>query len=249
MMGFTFNNRHSSEFPGLHFKTKNLPLRSSLRVAEKIIPGRHGSIKFKNGFNDKPIELECTLTVSNLTLRRQLAREVAAWLNGEGKLIFDYELDKFYKAEVYAQIDLAIEGVTDKFPVFFVCAPFAYGEEMELQFEHDMIEIGPEHLGTTESFPIFRSLFIADTTEWKAAIDDYIYIRLVHNFKAGDVLEVDNTTGKITLDEGYGPYRILNKLDWTNSDFFSIPPGTVSTINITPLAKCDTTIKFTPRWL
>lgn len=129
MIGFSFRGRHSS--------TLNIGVRSvdrSLRPAKRDnsfnISGQHGSpFSGEELYENRPIKMILALINNeNWSELRGNAREVAEWLSGEGKLIFDDEPDKYYYATIkeYVGIEqihlLPVGGVEISFEAY----PFAY---------------------------------------------------------------------------------------------------------------------------
>ncbi len=124
--GFSFNGKHSSEF-GLYLKTINRPLLPDLRKREIIVPGRDGVYDFEgNTYENKLIELQCTIIKNKMTDLRQQARVIAGWLKNKGELRFDDEPDKYYVGRIYSSVPLENIVGTGIFTLTFDCEPFAY---------------------------------------------------------------------------------------------------------------------------
>ena len=96
MMGFTFNEIHSSFFD-IYIKTLNPPLPPTPRFKEVKVIGKDGSYKFPDGFEDIPIQVEIFL-LGNINVRREKLREIGTWLTGEHILRLDYDENVEYKA-------------------------------------------------------------------------------------------------------------------------------------------------------
>lgn len=150
MIAFSFKGRHSS--------TLNIGVRSvdrSLRPAKRDnsfnISGQHGSpFSGEELYENRPIKIILALINNeNWSELRDNAREVAEWLSGEGKLIFDDEPDKYYYATIkdYVGIEqihlLPVGGVEITFEAY----PFAYWilTTKELDFTWDEADI-PWHI-------------------------------------------------------------------------------------------------------
>lgn len=150
MIGFSFKGRHSS--------TLNIGVRSvdrSLRPAKRDnsfnISGQHGSpFSGEELYENRPIKMILALINNeNWSELRDNAREVAEWLSGEGKLVFDDEPDKYYYATIkeYVGIEqihlLPVGGVEISFEAY----PFAYWilTTKELDFTWDEADI-PWHI-------------------------------------------------------------------------------------------------------
>ena len=97
MMGFSFCGKHSSEFD-IIATSINRTLLPPKRLQQVTIPGRDGVYDTgKHNYNNRIIGVMITFPGGTYTLQalRKKAREVAYWLDGKGKLIFDVEPDKY----------------------------------------------------------------------------------------------------------------------------------------------------------
>ncbi|WP_066499865.1 phage tail domain-containing protein [Abyssisolibacter fermentans] len=164
MYGFTINNKHSSEF-GLYLKTKVFPALAEKRYTEEIIPNRDSSYKFENGYEDKIIELQCTLIESNYVLRRSKIRNIVQWLDNGGNLIFDYEKDKYYIVKLYKSINLEAVLSLDIFVITFTAYPFQYSTELKKHEVHvdGYTELNILNSGTYITTPIITIDGTADS--------------------------------------------------------------------------------------
>lgn len=207
------------------------------------VPGRQGSILFPGGLADRRIEIDCAFRGNKLPDLRIRAREIAAWLYTENReiLSFDDESEKYYRGKLAQAIDFEHLAVMGQFSLIFVCEPLAYGAEVLASFINDTATVNNQ--GTFESYPVFTVTFTAAAAEWKVILGAK-YVRVVHDFQIGDTLEVNCATGAVLINGA----RAMDKLDWQNSEFFTLPPGE-NTLTITPTSVCTATVKFNPRWL
>ena len=240
--GFTYNGQHSSNF-GLIMRSRNRALLPAAGDTFKEIPGREGSYLFPGTFQDRFIQLDCWLREASLIALKAKARQIAAWLRTAdwAPLTFDDEPDKYYRAKIADQVDLTQIAGLGRFAVSFRCLPLAYGTEVTEIFVNDLAVVN--NLGTCEALPVFTVTFMAAAGEWTVTLGTK-YIRVIHDFEAGDTLEVNCDTGAVLING----FRALNKLDWQNSQFFSLSPGE-SIIDLLPTGKCVASVMFTPRWL
>ena len=128
MIGFTFRNIHSSTY-NIGVKSDDRSLLPELRKNEFFIPGRHGTVDFGlNTYEKRIITVEIGLMKNaDWSALRATARDVADWLSGKGRLVFDDEPARAYNASVYAsisinQIQALPAGIIN---VAFECQPFA----------------------------------------------------------------------------------------------------------------------------
>ena len=125
MMGFTFNNVHSSFF-GVIMKSVDRSLLPGLRKNEFIIPGRHGAIDYGlNAYDKRVITVDCGFKASSIPDARGKARDVSKWLSGSGLLVFDDEPNKAYQAKLYDAVSLEPQMRIGRFTLDFECQPFA----------------------------------------------------------------------------------------------------------------------------
>jgi len=240
--GFSFNGRHCSEF-GLAVKSKNRQLLPTSNDIYVDIPGRHGSFHFPGELQDRIIELECAFVGTSRENLREKARQIAAWLYTKERAIlsFDDEPGRYYMAKLDGAIDPEQLSVLATFSLSFRCEPLAYGAEVEADFASDQATIN--NPGSFEALPSFTVTFTSSANEWRVALGAK-YVRVIHNFQAGDVLEISNATGLVLINGA----RALDKLDWQYSEFFTLLPG-VNTLSISPTGVCTAQISFVPRWL
>jgi len=123
--GFTFNNRHSSEFRVVA-KSDDRTLLPEKRRNEFVVPNRDGVLDFGgNTYEKRVITIRLSLLAKTLEELRESARAAAKWLAGTGYLIFDDEPNKAYRAKVYQPLSITQLVSVGETSVPFECAPFA----------------------------------------------------------------------------------------------------------------------------
>ena len=125
-MGIIFNGRHSDEF-GVPFRTVSISIMPPKRQTKLSVQGRDGEYIFEDGYGNIEIELAGTIPGYEIIDRRKKARQIAEWLSGTGKLIFDYEKDVEYQVvKVTNDIDASMfsRQYKDEFTVIFECKPY-----------------------------------------------------------------------------------------------------------------------------
>lgn len=132
MIGFAFRGRHSSEF-SIGFRSVDRTVLPKRRVSEITIPGRSGTYELDtNEFEKREIAgIIGIMNESNFEELRKKVREIAYWLSGTGKLIFDDEPDKYYQARIRNQVDIVQLTMQPKATakIEFSCQPFAISIE------------------------------------------------------------------------------------------------------------------------
>lgn len=125
--GYSFKGIHISKFGAL-WKSKDRSLKPSRQKSKISVPGQNGSYKFSGNQTDDDRIISGTIHLPALSQRdlRNKARSIAAWLHGEGELIFDDEPDKAYIAEIYEGISLEQLVTMGSASVSFECGPYAH---------------------------------------------------------------------------------------------------------------------------
>ncbi|WP_123053090.1 distal tail protein Dit [Clostridium sp. JN-1] len=185
MLSFTFGNKNSyTDFGILIAKRPNIPLPKR-RVSNVIIPGRNSSLKFDEGtYEDITITLECSI-IDKKDIIEKIDR-IKEWLviTGESDLIFSFELNKKYIAQVVNAIDFkqALK-YTSSFPIIFNCKPFKYSvEEKIITITKNNSTIYNE--GTFESEPVIK---VYGSGDIKLKInDDEVIVKKVDGYVTVD---------------------------------------------------------------
>ena len=242
MSGFTFNGTASSTYDIIS-TSRTSQVLPEVNDRYLQIPGRDGSYLFDGELADRIIEVECAINKDTLANLSAEIRDVAAWLHTTERkaLVFDDESSLTYQAKVEGEINLEQIASLGRFTIIFRCSPFAYGTEVTENFASDAATAN--NTGTYEALPTFNATFTDTASEWKVTLGSK-FVRVVHSFQIGDTLEVNHSTGAVIINGS----RALDKLDWQNSEFFSLAVGNNS-LAITPTGKCTASVTFTPRWL
>lgn len=125
--GFSFNNRHSSDFE-IFMKSDDRTLLPAKSQASYMIPGRDGTYDSDDfDYQNRIITVQIAFLGSenNMETLRKRVRDIAKWLSGQGNLIFDDEPDKAYSAKVTSGISLLQIVRQGQATVSFDCQPFA----------------------------------------------------------------------------------------------------------------------------
>ena len=125
--GFSFNNRHSSEFE-IFMKSDDRTLLPAKTQAAYMIPGRDGTYDSSDfDYQNRIITVQIAFFGSGKDMEslRKKVRDIAKWLSGQGNLIFDDEPDKAYTAKVTSGISLSQIVRQGQATISFDCQPFA----------------------------------------------------------------------------------------------------------------------------
>ena len=242
MNGFNFDNISCATF-GIKVKHKSRPVLPTVADSYTQLPGKHGSYLFSGNLDDRIIVIDCVLVQDTLENLRANIRSIAAWLytTERKSLSFDDELGKYYMAKLDDAIDVEQTVTLGEFTLKFRCEPLCYGAGQYVNFVNNTAVL--TNVGTFEAFPKFSVNFTAPASEWKVTLGNK-YVRVVHGFQIGNILEIDCYTGAVLVNTA----NALINLDWQNSEFFTLQPGD-NTLTITPHGVCTATLSFTPRWL
>lgn len=155
MLSFNFAGKSSYDDYGILISQRpNLP-SPKRRVNTINIPGRDSNLRFdEKTYDDITLTVECSVKD-----RENIANkidDIKAWLfeAGEGDLIFSFQPDKKYIAQVVNSIDFKqVYKYFSEFPIIFNCRPFKYAVENNIV---NIIETGTtiNNPGTIESEPV-----------------------------------------------------------------------------------------------
>ncbi|GHU55435.1 hypothetical protein FACS1894132_11550 [Clostridia bacterium] len=220
MQSFTFGGKNSIDDFGVYIaKTPSLP-SPKRKVTMTEIGGRSGSLKYdEHAYEDMTVAVECGM-IGGVFNRID---EIKAWLyeSGESDLIFSFQNDKKYIAQVVNAIDFEIAlRKIGKFIIIFNCEPFRYAVN---ESTHTITASGTTLLnnGTTACEPIITvfgggdiSLTIGEQTMSLSAVQSKIILdcRLLDAYNDS----FQNLNSKVT-----GEYFKLpvgnNAVSWTGN--------------------------------
>jgi predicted phage tail component-like protein len=205
------------------------------------IPNRPGSTTVKKKTKPRPFPIPVAIEANNIEDLQKVKEDLANWLilDQPAPLIPDDEPDRTYYAVVDGSFDPEDLVRLGQGVIPFLCPnPYKYGVEEEVSV-HSSINVQ----GSIEVNPIIRVSFSGSTNEYLITHEDTgKSIKIVFNFVAGDVLEIDSTTRKV---------RINGNVNMTSYTYASRPfklyPG-YNGLLIQPSTVTTTTIKYRPGW-
>lgn len=133
MLSFNFAGKNSfSDFGIIIAKRPSIPSPKK-RVSYIDVPGRNSNLRYDEGtYDDITIVVECAVKGNDII---EQIDNIKAWLFsvGENDLIFSFQDDKKYRAQVVNAIDFKqIYKFTSQFPIVFNCRPFKYAVQNNL---------------------------------------------------------------------------------------------------------------------
>lgn len=157
MLSFVFNGKDSYKDYGILMeKRPNIP-SPKRRVQYIDIQGRDSSLRYdEETYEDITLSVECA-AVGNIQSRID---DIKAWLigSGESDLIFSYQRDKKYIAQVVNSIDFEIIlKVTSRFVIIFNCKPFKYSVMNEIINITSGTGVSLFNPGTIKSRPLIKA--------------------------------------------------------------------------------------------
>lgn len=157
MLSFEFNGKDSYKDYGILIeKRPNIP-SPKRRVSYINIPGRNSSLKYdEETYEDITLSVECA-AVGNIQSRID---DIKAWLigSGESDLIFSYQSDKKYIAQVVNSIDFEIIlKISSRFVIIFNCRPFKYSAINEIIDITSGMGASVFNRGTVKSRPVIKA--------------------------------------------------------------------------------------------
>lgn len=229
MISFNFAGKDSYKDYGIIIsKRPNLP-SPKRRTSYIDIPGRDSSLVYdEETYENTTIGVECKIKDGNLIDKID---DIKAWLfsAGESDLIFSFQDDKKYRAQVVNSIDFSqVVKIFSEFIIIFNCRPFKYSTQNNV---FTIVESGSSiiNVGSIKSEPIISvygegniELTVNETNVNLTNIKDKIILNSVIQDSYNDLGENLNNKVKgefIYLNPG------SNRVEWT---------GNVSKIEILP---------------
>lgn len=228
MLSFDFGSKNSyTDFGIIISKRPTIP-SPKRRITNLIVPGRNSSLRFdENTYEDITITVECSLKEEGLPNKID---DIKGWLIGtrESSLIFDFQKDKKYIAQVVNTIDFTqVYKIFSRFIIVFNCQPFKYAINNSTLNLINSEKV--TNVGTIYSEPIIKVVGNGDinlniqsqTIKFKGITDHIILDSLQQN--------AYNQSGENLNNKVTGEFPVLsvgdNSISWS---------GNVSKIEITP---------------
>lgn len=132
--GFTYRNRHSSEF-GIVAKTKSKPVLPEMKSFTFESPVIDGVYDFSEAneygrafYNDRFFEVQLQISADSLRELEVKVSKIAVWLRGSGELIFDSQPMVKWSASVASELGFVpeLKGKATVMTVVFRIKPFSF---------------------------------------------------------------------------------------------------------------------------
>jgi predicted phage tail component-like protein len=155
VLSFNFAGKNSYDDYGILISQKPVIPSPKRRVSTINIPGRNSNLRFdEKTYDDITLTVECS--VKDKQNLADKIDDIKAWIFGAGEsdLIFSFQTDKKYIAQVINSIDFKqVYRYFSEFPIIFNCRPFKYAVENNIL---NIIKTGTtiNNPGTIESDPV-----------------------------------------------------------------------------------------------
>ncbi|MEY8762473.1 MULTISPECIES: distal tail protein Dit [Clostridium] len=155
MLSFNFGGKNSYDDFGILISQRPGIPSPKRRVSTINIPGRNSNLRFdEKTYDDITLTVECS--VKDRENIADKIDDITAWLfkTGESNLIFSFQEDKKYIAQVVNAIDFKqVYKYFSEFPIIFNCRPFKYAVENNI-VNIIKAETTINNPGTIESEPV-----------------------------------------------------------------------------------------------
>lgn len=212
-------------------------------VIRTTVPGKDGSYPLRRYLKERPIPVDFVITNGETKSIREKVDELTPILrfDQDAPIVFPDEPGRTYYGALDGQPDWDEIKAIGRGRFHFLCSdPCKYGIEKTLSFGNS-VNFNPG--GNYKTFPKIEITFTATSSECKITHQSGKYVRVIKNFIVGDTLIIDFATGKITLNGSVS----MQILDWVNSEFFTLSPGT-QTLTVSPSGKGNSKVSWKPRW-
>jgi len=234
MLSFKFNGKDSFSHYGILVETRPHVFSPERRVSYINVKGRDSALRNdEKTYDDITIAVECSFKGN---LYQQIS-DIKAWLlnAGESDLIFSYQSDKKYLAQVVSSMDFEVAlRITSKFVILFNCQPFQYAVDNAPIIISDSASNTLTNPSSIASFPIIK-------VNGTGACDITVN---------GNFVSFSNIDGSVTVNseiqetyEDTGT-ELVNKNSTKTGDFPVLKTG----INTISFAGGTTSLEIIPNW-
>lgn len=162
---FSFNGQQDIDM-GIFCLPYSRVFHPAERVIQTAIAGKSGTYDYTdNTYDNGMITVSCVYIGSRTETD---LRTTAAWLTGDGQLVFDSEPDKAYRASVIQGFDASIDCFEDTFDIAFTVFPLVESIETNLVQQGSVIlpyQHNIQTVGTAETPCVIRIHAVTDVTD------------------------------------------------------------------------------------
>ena len=234
MLSFKFDGKDSFNDYGILVETRPHVFSPERRVSYIDVKGRDSALRDdEKTYEDITIAVECSFKGN---LYQQIS-DIKAWLlnAGESDLIFSYQSDKKYLAQVVSSMDFEVAlRITSKFVILFKCQPFQYAVDNAPIIISDSASGTLTNPSSIASFPMIK---VNGTGDCDITVN-------------GGRVSFSNIDGSVTVNseiqetyEDTGT-ELVNKNSTKTGDFPLLKTG----INTISFAGGTTSLEIIPNW-
>lgn len=164
MSGFIFKGVHSGNF-GIFTQDAGRIILPPRREGKIAIPGRSGYYDGVAGnvYDERAEQIHCSFKCPAGKTVPEVCREIAYWLSGTGRLIYDKEPDKYYMARVSGGPPMVQHLKYGEFDLTWSYdPPFAFGRTVTLPVASGGTPIDYQGTAETPCVIVLRNLSEAD---------------------------------------------------------------------------------------
>lgn len=263
--GFTFNNRHSSEF-SVTVRTKSRSVTPSAKSFAVNLPYRDGEYDFSSSnsrgrehYNNRVFAITVTVTADNLGELQSKIGSLSRWLHGSGELIFDDIPLIIWHGKIADEIIYMPEhgGKTAVMEVSFSAQPFGknvFGTEGPCL--DDPVELDsdiPLSMEEMYSFEVTKSDNINIVNFGDRPVRPVIVIEgnaAAMKLTLGEKSLSFTASGSVTVDFDRETVTDKNGVLRVSGEFFEFPEG-INALNITNSNSGKLTVRvvFVPEYM
>lgn len=238
MAGMTFNGVSSASLY-LDYAVPVVPLLPRRTTSVQYMSGRDGLVDFGNdAYESRIIPVTCLLCASSEAQLAARMNDVAAWLSGSGKLLFDHDVTKRWDAKVYDIIPIERYPGIARFTVEFSCGPYAEDASLRTGTVGSAQNYGSD----VPFYPVITVTLSASASYVQVTLGGK-FVRVQKSMSSGDVIAINMSTGKVTVNGS-------NVMAYVRADsqFFAVPTGT-QTITVTATGGFTASMSYRRRYL
>lgn len=221
MSGFTFDNRHSSEF-SLRVTRKEIPMTPSIDNRLQDISGVDGAWDYGVSYGARFIEMDCVVVADTSEGLSKCILALTAWLNprkGVKSLVFDDDPSKQYFARLGNQIPLQTTGRMGTFTLQMICPdPFRY-DTSPSDYSFTTFPCVVNHHGTHIARPVMTIMHAGGTATIEQTHPDGTTTRFHFNESAPSGVYIIDCKQFMIVKEGIGAFNHCT------GSFFVLPSG------------------------
>lgn len=243
---FVIDNKTNDDLGLILLNTSEIDLIPEIDARVVNIPGRPGVYDFGAELSYRVFRLSLALNeIQDLEdLENQISYIAEQLTDQDGRprtVLFYFTTDstKRYQVRIYNKAEIERDAFNGRFTLTLVAVnPFAEGTTQTVA-----VPATVSVDGNIRTAPTFTVTFNNNASTMQITLGGD-YVKVDHDFVNGDELVINCETQSVMLNG----YRYLYKLDWQNSTFFKLNPGS-NTITASSTGVASISMAYKPRWI